>query len=50
MTATTELAGPVEVFEANLEGAGPAVVLPIKVHLENSELGEAVTSARKANR
>jgi len=41
VTATTELAGPVGIFEENLEGAGPAVVLPIKVKLENPVLGEA---------
>lgn len=38
ITATTELAGPVEVFAENLEGAGTAVVLPIKVKLESSAL------------
>ena len=41
VTATTELAGPVEVFSENLEGAGTAVVLPIKGKLSNPLLGEA---------
>ena len=41
VTAATELAGPVEVFEENLsDGRGPAVKLPVKVRLENSVLGE----------
>jgi hypothetical protein len=41
VTATTELTGPVEIFANNLEGAGPAVKLPIKVRLENPVLGES---------
>ncbi len=41
VTAITELAGPVHVYEENLEGAGPAVVMPIKLKLENPLLGEA---------
>lgn len=41
VTAATELAGPVEVFEENLsDGRGPAVKLPVKVKLENPVLGE----------
>ncbi len=41
VTAATELAGPVEVFEENLaEGRGPSVKLPVKVKLENPLLGE----------
>ena len=41
VTAATELAGPVEVFEQNLaDGRGPAVKLPVKVKLENPLLGE----------
>lgn len=39
--ASTELAGPIEVFEENLtDGRGPAVKLPVKVKLENPTLGE----------
>jgi hypothetical protein len=42
VTATTELAGPVTVNEANLStGKGPAVILPIKVKLDNTVLGSA---------
>jgi len=41
VTATTELAGPVEVFAEHLEGGGTAVELPIKVKLGNPLLGEA---------
>jgi len=40
VTSTTELAGPVEVFEENLTGRGTAVKLPVKVKLENPVLGE----------
>ena len=40
VVSTTELAGPVEVFEENLTGRGPAVKLPVKVKLENPALGE----------
>jgi hypothetical protein len=40
VNATTELAGPVEVYQGNLlEGKGTAVTLPVKVKLENSILG-----------
>lgn len=39
--AVTELAGPVQVFPANLEGAGTAVEMPLKVKLENALLGES---------
>jgi hypothetical protein len=40
VTATTELAGPVMVNEGNIvDGGGAAVVLPIKVKLENPALG-----------
>ena len=39
--ASTELAGPIEVFEENLsDGRGPTVKLPVKVKLENPTLGE----------
>ncbi len=40
VVAVTELAGPVELFEQNLTGLGPAVKLPVKVKLENPILGE----------
>lgn len=40
VTATTQLVGPVEIFEENLESGGTAVKLPIEVRLENPELGE----------
>ncbi len=41
VTATTELAGPVQVNEGNIaDGTGAAVVLPIKVKLENPALGD----------
>lgn len=40
VTATTELAGPVLINEGNIaDGSGAAVVLPIKVKLENPALG-----------
>jgi hypothetical protein len=40
VTATTELAGPVLINEGNIaDGTGAAVVLPIKVKLENPALG-----------
>jgi hypothetical protein len=40
VTATTELAGPVKVYQGNLlEGKGTAVTLPVKVKLENQALG-----------
>ena len=39
--ASTELAGPIEIFQENLaDGLGPTVKLPIKVRLENPTLGE----------
>lgn len=42
VTATTELAGPVTVNEANLStGKGPVVILPIKVKLDNPLLGSS---------
>lgn len=41
VTAVTELAGPVQIFEENLVSGGTAVELPIKVKLENPILGEA---------
>ena len=41
VTASTELAGPIELFEQNLtDGAGPSVKLPLRVKLENPVLGE----------
>ncbi len=41
VTATTELVGPVQVNEGNIaDGTGAAVVLPIKVKLENPALGD----------
>ena len=41
VTATTELAGPVQINEGNIaDGTGAAVVLPIKVKLENPALGD----------
>jgi hypothetical protein len=41
VTATAELAGPIEVNRANLViPVGPAVTLPIKVKLDNEVLGE----------
>lgn len=39
--AVTELAGPAQVFPANLEGAGTTVEMPLKVKLENATLGES---------
>lgn len=39
VTATTELAGPVQVDQQNLTGRGPAIVMPVKVRLENPALG-----------
>jgi hypothetical protein len=41
VTATAELAGSIEVNRANLAiPVGPAVTLPLKVHLQNEVLGE----------
>jgi hypothetical protein len=41
VTATAELAGPIEVNKAHLAiPVGPAVTLPLKVHLSNEILGE----------
>jgi hypothetical protein len=41
VTATAELAGPIEVNRANLAiPVGPAVTLPLKVKLDNEVLGE----------